>query len=230
MNLSRKWLGEFTTITASNHDFAEDMTISGSKVETFEDLSAEISNVVVGRVVEMKKHENSDHMFVCQIDVGEEVTQIVTGAQNVNVGDLVPVAKHKSVLPGGIKITKGKLRGEQSNGMLCSLAELKLEVRDFPYAIEDGIWIIDEPDAEIGMDICKLIGADDTVVEFEITPNRPDCLSVIGLAREVAATYNTPLNLHTPVVKGGAEGNLFELLDVETPAEELCPRYTAKMV
>ncbi len=234
MNLSRKWLNEFVTVTASDKEFAEAMTLSGSKVETFEDQGAEITNVVVGKVLAMKRHENSDHMWVCQVDVGVgEPTQIVTGAQNVKEGDLVPVAKHKSTLPGGVKIEKGKLRGEVSNGMLCSFKELGLDQRDFPAAYEDGIWILsDDPElnVEVGQDIREAVGLDDHVVEFEITPNRPDCLSIIGLAREAAATFNTELRLHEPVVKGGAEGCLIDLLDVETPDADLVPRYTARMV
>ena len=231
MNLSRKWLGEFVSVSANDKDFSEAMTLSGSKVEITTDLGTEISNVVVGRVDEIVRHENSDHMWICQVDVGEAApVQIVTGAQNVKQGDLVPVAKHNATLPGGIQITKGKLRGVESNGMLCSLKELNLEHRDFPYAMEDGIWILDEPDAVPGVDIKVLIGADDSVVEFEITPNRPDCLSVIGLAREVAATYDAALTLHDPLVKGGGPGDLMDLLDVETPDPELCPRYTARMV
>ena len=235
MNLSRKWLNEFVTVTASDKDFAEAMTLSGSKVETTEDQGAEIINVVVGKVVSIARHTNSDHMWVCQIDVGQgEPTQIVTGAQNVKEGDLVPVALHKSLLPGGKKIEKGKLRGEVSNGMLCSFAELGLDQRDFPAAYADGIWILsDDPELtglNPGDDIRSAVGLDDHVVEFEITPNRPDCLSVIGLAREASATFNAPLTLHTPEVKGGAEGCLVELLDVETPDADLCPRYTARMV
>ena len=332
MNLSRKWLSEFVPVEANDKEFAEAMTLSGSKVEVTYDLGAEISNVLVGRVLEMARHENSDHMWVCQIDVGQaEPVQIVTGAWNVHVGDLVPVAMHKSTLPGGKKIERGKLRGVVSNGMLCGLSELGLDERDFPYAvitpaailgdykpldkekpsipadiqpghkiygpvvaakvaaiavtgysayevtldtgdgscttstacpnlhegdlvayntkanaictladlhaqqaefphcIPDGIFILNE-DCKPGDDLKPVIGADDHVVEFEITPNRPDCLSVIGLAREAAATFNAPLTLHDPVVKGGADGNLVELLDVETPASDLCQRYTARMV
>ena len=136
MNLSRKWLNEFVEISVSDHDFAEAMTLSGSKVEVTEDLGKEISNVVVGRVVSMERHPNSDHMWVCQVDVAQESpVQIVTGAWNVHVGDLVPVALHKSTLPGGVKIEKGKLRGEVSNGMMCGLSELGLDERDFPYAV-----------------------------------------------------------------------------------------------
>ena len=332
MNLSRKWLREFVTVDAGDRDFAEAMTLSGSKVEITTDLGAEISNVVVGRVLSMVRHPNSDHMWICQLDVGkEEPIQIVTGAWNVHVGDLVPVALHKSALPGGVKIEQGKLRGEVSNGMMCGLSELGLEERDFPYAvidpaallndykpldkdkpsipadiqpghkifgsvvcakvlevtptaystydvtldtgdktcivsttapnlhaedlvaldtkkehvctlidlrahqaefphcIPDGIFILNE-DCAPGDDIKPVIGLDDHVVEFEITPNRPDCLSVIGLAREVAATYDAPLSLHQPVVKAEGQGSLVDLLDVETPASDLCPRYTARMV
>ena len=234
MNLSRKWLNEFVKVTASDKEFAEAMTLSGSKVEVTVDTGAEITNVVVGKVLTMKRHENSDHMWVCMVDVGEgEPIQIVTGAQNVKEGDLVSVALHKSTLPGGIKIEKGKLRGEVSNGMLCSFKELGLDQRDFPAAFEDGIWILSddsELDVKVGQDIREAVGLDDHVVEFEITPNRPDCLSVIGLAREAAATFDTELSLHTPVVKGGAEGSLSDLLTVETPDPELCPRYSARMV
>lgn len=230
MNLSRKWLNEFVTIDAQDKDFAEAMTLSGSKVEITVDTGAQLSNVVVGNITSMCHHENSDHMFICQVDVGTETVQIVTGAQNVSVGDFVPVAKDNSVLPDGTHITAGELRGVMSCGMLCSLKELALDLRDFPYALEDGIWIIDEPECVAGLDIRTIINGDDKVVEFEITSNRPDCLSVIGLARETAATYNKELRLHTPVVKGGAEGDLIQLLDVETPDAGLCPRYTARMV
>ncbi len=337
MNLSRKWLTEFVDgVSVSDIDdreFAEAMTLSGSKVETYEDMGAEINNVLVGKILSMEKHPNSDHMWICQVDVGaSETVQIVTGAWNVHTGDLVPAALHNSLLPGGKKITKGKLRGEISNGMLCSLKELDLDERDFPYAVikaaallndyhpldadkpsipadikagdkvfgpvvaakvgavetacvnvyncsldlggsevcvetdcqnihegdtvayntksgcictledlhaqqaefphclSDGIFILHEDGIKPGDDIKPVIGADDHVIEFEITPNRPDCLSVIGLAREAAATFGKELKLHEPIVHGGAEGVLTELLKVEVPAEELCPRYTARMV
>lgn len=237
MLLSRKWLNEFVPVDVDDRTFAEDMTLSGSKVEITEIESEEISNVVVGRVVEIKRHENSDHMWICQVDVGEEAPiQIVTGAQNVSQGDLVPVAKHNSTLPGGVKITKGKLRGEKSNGMLCSYKELGMTDNDWPYSVVDGIFLLNsDPDLKAkdlkpGDDIRTAIGLDDHVVEFEITPNRPDCLSVIGLAREAAVTYGKTMAQHEPVIKGGGVGNLTELLDVETPATDLCPRYTARMV
>ena len=127
MLLSRKWLNEFVEVDASDRDFAEAMTLSGSKQEITTDLHAELKNVVVGRIEKMERHPDSDHMWVCQIDVGEGAPiRIVTGAWNIHEGDLVPVAKHKSLLPSGVKIEKGKLRGVESNGMLCSLKELGL--------------------------------------------------------------------------------------------------------
>lgn len=232
MKLNRKWLNEeFVDLSGvPDREFVETMTIAGQKVETYERLDAELRNVVVGRVVSITRHTNSDHMWVCQIDVGAgEPVQIVTGAQNVHEGDLVPVAQHNSWLPGGVHITKGKLRGEVSNGMLCSLKELGLTLNDFPYAIEDGIWILQE-DCKPGDDINTVIGNDDTVVDFEITNNRPDCYSILGLAREAAAAFNKPMHHHDPVVRGGAAGELSELLEVEVPAEDLCRRYTARMV
>lgn len=232
MKLNRKWLNEeFVDLSGvPDREFVETMTIAGQKVETYERLDAGLRNVVVGRVVSITRHTNSDHMWVCQIDVGAgEPVQIVTGAQNVHEGDLVPVAQHNSWLPGGVHITKGKLRGEVSNGMLCSLKELGLTLNDFPYAIEDGIWILQE-DCKPGDDINTVIGNDDTVVDFEITNNRPDCYSILGLAREAAAAFNKPMRHHDPVVRGGAAGELSELLEVEVPAEDLCRRYTARMV
>ena len=136
MLLSRKWLSEFVTVAANDKEFDEAMTLSGSKVETTEDLGAEISNVVVGRILSIERHPDSDHMWICQIDAGQaEPVQIVTGAWNIHPGDLVPVALHKSTLPGGVKIEKGKLRGVVSNGMMCGLSELGLDERDFPYAV-----------------------------------------------------------------------------------------------
>ena len=232
MKLNRKWINEeFVDLSdVSDKAFVETMTVAGQKVETYERLDTEIKNVVVGKVLSIVRHENSDHMWVCQIDVGkEEPVQIVTGAQNVHAGDLVPTALHNSRLPGGVHITKGKLRGVASNGMLCSLKELGLTLGDFPYAIEDGIWILQE-DCKPGDDINTVIGNDDTVVDFEITNNRPDCYSILGLAREAAAAFDRPMKHHEPVVRAGAQGDLNALLDVEVPDADLCRRYTARMV
>ena len=233
MKLNRKWINEdFVDLSnVSDKEFVETLTVFGQKVETWERMDADIKNVVVGKVLSMVRHPNSDHMFICQVDVGqEEPVQIVTGAQNVHEGDLVPAALHNSWLPGGVHITKGKLRGEVSNGMLCSFAELGLTQNDLPGVFADGIWIL-EPDAgKPGDDINPIIGNDDTVVDFEITNNRPDCYSIIGLAREAAAAFGKPMKHHEPVVKGSDAGSIFEHLDVEVPATALCNRYSSRTV
>ena len=209
MDLSMRWLKDYVDLKADVKQFCSDITISGSKVECYSEEGAYLSNVVVGRVEAIERHPDSDHMWITQVNVGEaENIQIVTGAQNVKQGDYVPVAKHKStVLHEGkeVKITKGKLRGVESNGMLCSLAELGLTLHDFPYAIEDGS------------------------VEFEITSNRPDCLSVIGLARETAATYNIPLNVKKPEYKG-VDGDVNDYLKVAIHNTDLCKRYIGAVV
>ncbi len=229
MNLSMKWLGDYVKADMPIKDYCHALTMSGSKVEGYEIEGSEITNVVVGKLLSVVPHENSDHLVVCQVEVGKEAPiQIVTGASNVNAGDIVPVALDGSTLPGGIKIKKGKLRGVESNGMLCSLGELGLDKRDFPYAIEDGIFIMQE-DCEIGEDIHTAIGLNDTSVEFEITSNRPDCLSVTGLARETAATYNLPLNIPTPSFKG-VDGDINEMLKVDIINTEKCQRYCAGIV
>lgn len=229
MKLSREWLSEFTDIKASDKEYCDAMTLSGSKVEGWEIAGDEISGVVVGKVLEIVRHENSDHMWICTIDVGKNAPiTIVTGAQNVKTGDIIPVAADGAKLPGGIEIRTGALRGVESQGMLCSLKELGLTTSDYPYAIEDGIFIMQEP-CKLGDDVKDVLGLNDSVVEFEITSNRPDCLSVIGLARESAATFDEKLKLHKPEVKGGA-GNVADHLKVEIVDPALCPRYTAKMV
>ena len=233
MKLNRKWINEeFVDLShVSDKEFVETMTVFGQKVETWERMDAEIKNVVVGKVLSMERHPNSDHMFICQVDVGQaEPVQIVTGAQNVNVGDLVPAALHNSWLPGGVHITKGKLRGEVSNGMLCSFAELGLNQNDLPGVFADGIWILEPDSAQPGDDINPIIGNDDTIVDFEITNNRPDCYSIIGLAREAAAAFGKPMRHHEPVVKGSDAGSIYEHLDVEVPADQLCNRYSSRMV
>ena len=233
MKLNRKWLHEeFVDLShVSDKEYVEKLTVFGQKVETWERMDAEIRNVKVGKVVSIVRHENSDHMWVCQIDVGEEEpVQIVTGAQNVHEGDLVPAALHNSWLPGGVHITKGKLRGEKSNGMLCSFEELGLTQNDLPGVFADGIWILNEENCKVGDDINLVIGNDDTVVDFEITNNRPDCYSIIGLARESAAAFGLPMKHHEPVVHGSDAGDIYDKLDVDVPATELCNRYTARMV
>ena len=233
MKLNRKWINEeFVDLShVSDKEYVERLTVFGQKVETWERMDAEIKNVKVGRVLSMVRHENSDHMWVCQVDVGgEEPVQIVTGAQNVHEGDLVPAALHNSWLPGGVHITKGKLRGVASNGMLCSFSELGLTQNDLPDAYADGIWILNQEECRPGDDINAVIGNDDTVVDFEITNNRPDCYSIIGLARESAAAFGRKMKHHEPVVHGSDAGSMYDLLDVEVQAAELCNRYSSRMV
>ncbi|MDE6591700.1 MAG: phenylalanine--tRNA ligase subunit beta [Oscillospiraceae bacterium] len=238
MDLSMRWLSDYVNVeTLSIKEFCHGLTMSGSKVETYKEEGSEISRVVVGKILSVRPHEDSDHLVVCMVDVGEsEPVQIVTGAPNIreeNVGDLVPAALDGSTLPGGVKIKKGKLRGVASNGMLCSLGELGLTVHDFPYAIADGIFILNEEDCGKtlvpGMDIREAIEFNDTTVEFEITSNRPDCMSVTGLARETAATFDIPLNIKEPVYKT-CGGDVNEHLTVKIENEDLCSRYMAGVV
>lgn len=230
MDLSIRWLKDYVDIgDISMRDFSEAMSMSGSKVEGWTTEFEDVKNVVVGKILSVEPHPDSDHLVICQLDVGQqEPVQIVTGASNVHVGDMVPAALHKSQLPNGVKITKGKLRGVMSNGMMCSIAELNLTKGDFPYAAENGIFLLQE-DCQVGQDIASAIGCNDTCVEFEITPNRPDCLSVLGLAREAAVTFGKELKMHTPQVKG-CGGDIHDYLSVEVRNPQLCPRYTAKVV
>lgn len=237
MDLSMKWLGDYIDVSDMPiKEFCSGLTISGSKVERWETEGGEISKVVVGKILSVVPHENSDHLVVCKVDVGHaspDILQIVTGASNVHEGDFVPVAMDGSTLPGGVKIKKGKLRGVESNGMLCSLGELGLTTHDFPYAIADGIFIMQQEEDcvpfELGQDIREAIGFDDTSVEFEITSNRPDCMSVIGLARETHATFDRPYTVKEPAYKG-IDGDINSMLKVTIHNKELCPRYIAGVV
>jgi len=233
MKLSRNWLKEFTSITANDQEYADRLTITGSKVEGTEDLNTTAKNIVLGRVAEIVRHPDADTLWVCTMDIGqEEPAIIVTGADNLKAGDVCPVALHKSLLPNGTEIKKGKLRGITSNGMLCSPDELLLEANDYPHAVADGILTF-TPDETLGFsigdDIRPILGLDDQVVEFEITSNRPDCLSVVGLARESAASFGTEMTVPEPVVKGSG-GDIMEHLDVEIWDADLCRRFTARVV
>lgn len=228
MKLPLSWLSDYldmTGITPEQYNHA--MTMSGSKVEGIENLGDEIQNVVTGKILSMEKHPDADKLKICQVDVESETLQIVTGADNVKPGQTVPVAKDGALLPGGKKIKKGKLRGVESNGMMCSYEEIGMTKEDFPDA-EYGILIL-EDGLPLGQDIKEVFGLDNPVVEFEITSNRPDCFSIIGLARETAVTFNRPFHLHTPEVKGsGDDVHNYMKVNVEEPT--LCKRYTAKMV
>lgn len=228
MNLSMKWLADYVKVDVPIKDYCHALTMSGSKVECYEEEGKSISKVVVGKILSKAQHENADALFVCQVDIGADApVQIVTNAKNVKEGDLVPVALDGAVLPEG-KIKKCKMRGVESFGMFCGLDTLGLTAHDFPYADPEGVFVIEE-DCELGQDIHSAIGLDDTSVEFEITSNRPDCLSVIGLARETAATYNLPLNIKAPEYKG-VDGDVNELLKVDIINTEKCKRYCAGIV
>lgn len=231
MLLSNKWLNDYIEPDVSHKEFMDAMTMSGSKVESFETEGDGLKNIVVGKVLAVERHQNSDHLWVCAVDIGgKELVQVVTGAQNVKAGDFVPVALDGSVIHGGKTINKGELRGVESCGMLCSLAELGLTVHDFPYAVSDGIFVLGgDCDRAPGMDIREAIAFNDVITEFEITPNRPDCLSVVGLAREAAATFDKPLQLPQTDIMD-AKGDINRFLSVSIEAPDKCYRYCAAVV
>ena len=228
MKLPLSWLSDYTDMTGITPEmYNHALTMSGSKVEGIENIGDEIQNVVTGKLLSVEKHPDADKLKICQVDVGTETIQIVTGADNVKPGQTVPVALNGALLPGGTKIKKGKLRGVESNGMLCSYEEIGMTKEDFPDA-EYGILIL-EDGLPLGKDIKEVFGLDNPIVEFEITSNRPDCFSIIGLARETAVTFGRDFDVHTPEVKGsGDDVNNYIKVNVEEP--QLCKRYTAKMV
>lgn len=223
-----KWLKDYVDINIDVKSFGDAMTMSGSKVEAIEIMGKEIENVVVGKILKVDRHPDADKLVVTQIDVGTETIQIVTGATNIKEGDYIPVAQNGSSLPGGVKIKKGKLRGIESNGMLCSAQELGMPLENLPPELLDGIYILDK-EYPLGEDIKEVLGLNDAVVEFEITNNRPDCLSIIGIAREAAATLGEKLKYPEIVVSENDE-NLSSYVNIEVRNGELCPRYTARVV
>lgn len=229
MNVSYKWLRQYTPVDVDEKTFVHEMCMTGTEVTGYEKSSDIIKNCVVGKILDIQKHENADKLVVCQVDVGKDSPiQIVTAATNVFVGAVVPVALDGSTLFGGINIKKGKLRGVLSDGMFCSVAELGLTVADYEGAIEDGILILKD-DTPIGEDICSALGLDDTVFIADIATNRPDCLSIRGIAREAAVTFDKPYIVETPSVKGeGVDVNDYLTVTVDDP--ELCPRYSARVV
>ncbi|MGE5630887.1 MAG: phenylalanine--tRNA ligase subunit beta [Caulobacteraceae bacterium] len=223
-----KWLKDYVDIKHNAKAFADGMTMSGSKVERVEELGKEIENVVVGKILKIERHPDADKLVVGQVDVGNEIIQIVTGATNVREGQYIPVAKNGSTLPGGVKIKKGKLRGVESNGMMCSAQELGLDLENLPEDMLDGIYILDK-EYPLGKDIKEVLGLNDAVIEFEITNNRPDCLSVLGIAREAAATFGEKLVYPATTYKNNSE-DIKDYIDIEVKNSELCPRFAAKVV
>lgn len=238
MIVSLEWLKDYTEVNVSPEVFCERMIMSGSNLETMEKVGEDMVKVVVGKIVKIDKHPDADKLVVCQLDVGQEdLLQIVTGAPNVFEGAYVPVALHGSRVPGplhgqpkqegGTKITKGKLRGVVSNGMLCSFGELGFDDKVVPVNQRDGIWIL-SGEYPVGADFAEALELKDTIIDFEITPNRPDCLSMIGMAREAAATFGTKLNYpDTKCIREEESASDYVDVQVKSP---LCKRYVARIV
>lgn len=224
-----KWLREYVDIDNIDIEILSDrLVMSGSKVEAVETLGQGIEQVVVGKILEIRPHPNADKLSVTKVDIGNEVIQIVTGATNIKEGNYVPIVLAGGLLPEGVEIKKGKLRGEESNGMMCSAKELGIPDKVIPLAHKDGIYILGQ-EYPLGSDIKEVLGLNDHVIEFEITPNRPDCLSVLGIARETAATFN--LKIKYPEIKIEQEhGNIEDYASVEVLDPVLCPRYVARAV
>ena len=248
MKAPLKWLLAYTDINYEDSDefaakVASLMTLSGSKVETVERLESVVKKVVVGKCVSIERHQNSDHMFVCRMDVGAKnggVIQIVTGAQNVSKDAHIPVALDGSVISGGREIRSGKLRGELSDGMMCSFEELGLDFKNYEGGIDDGVIVLEDLAAFSGSDLDPLIGRDimevldvcykDHVIDFEITSNRADCFSITGLAREAAVTLGGKFGMPETQVKEEAAGKAEDSVSVTVEDEELCPAYFARTV
>lgn len=233
MKASLEWLQEYSDIDVNCLELGDILTMTGSKVEEVIQTGTDIKNVVVGKILEIEKHPDADKLVITKVDVGNEVIQIVTGAKNVKVNDIIPVAKDGAELPNGVKIKTGKLRGVESCGMMCSLGELNLSINDYPEQIEDGIMILGEKyEKDLGKDIVEVLDLKEEIIDFEITPNRPDCLSIEGLGRETAASLNKPFknprkNIDELQVPDKKE---IEGLKVDITAPDLCYRYIARVV
>ncbi len=239
MNTSLSWIKAYVPdLDVTAQEYTDAMTLSGTKVEGFTKLDADLEKIVVGQIEKIEKHPDADKLIVCQVNVGEETIQIVTGAPNVKEGDKIPVVldggrvagghEPGQRVAGGIKIKKGKLRGVPSAGMMCSIEELGSNTDMYPEAPEYGIYIF-QKDVEVGSSAIEALGLDDVVFEYEVTSNRVDCYSVIGIAREAAATFRR--EFHPPVVTptGNAE-NVNDYIKVTVKDADLCPRYTARVV
>ncbi len=233
MKASLEWLQEYSDIDVNCLELGDILTMTGSKVEEVIQTGTDIKNVVVGKILEIEKHPDADKLVITKVDVGNEVIQIVTGANNIKVNDIIPVAKDGAELPNGVKIKTGKLRGVESCGMMCSLGELNLSINDYPEQIEDGIMILGEKyEKDLGKDIVEVLDLKEEIIDFEITPNRPDCLSIEGLGRETAASLNKPFknprkNIDELQVPDKKE---IEGLKVDITAPDLCYRYIARVV
>ncbi len=231
MKVSLSWLKDFVDIDVDVETLADKLVGAGFEVEEIIDAGANMKNVVLGKIVELEKHPDADKLQICQIDVGgKELVQIVTGAQNVSKGDLVPVAMHNSLLPTGQEIKKGKLRGVPSNGMLCSGEELKLTESEYVGASVHGILIMNGEKYPLGTDMNVVLGNDDVVLDIGVTANRSDCNSVLGIAREVATVLNKPLKMPDVSFETDKSVKVSDIIDVDVEDKELCPRYMAAAV
>ncbi|ABR47817.1 phenylalanyl-tRNA synthetase, beta subunit [Alkaliphilus metalliredigens QYMF] len=228
MNVSINWLKEYVKIDESIKVFADQMTMSGSKVEMVEEVAKDMKGIVVGHIEKILPHPNADKLVIVKVNIGDEMLQIVTGATNINEGDYVPVAVHGAQLAGDLKIKKGKLRGEVSEGMLCSLDELGFGKSVIPEEVKDGIWILDQA-YPLGSDALEVLSLTDQVAEFEITSNRPDCLSMMGMAREAAATFRKELNYPNINLTETKEKS-GDYVQVKIENNEKCPRYLARVI
>lgn len=229
MKIPMQWIGAYTPISLEPQAYMDRMIMCGDGVEGYENLGAEVENVVVGRVLTCVPHPDSDHLRVTTVDVGEgEPLQIVCGAPNCEAGILVPVAKVGARLPGGVKIKKGKLRGVASEGMLCSSEELGVPVELYPSVGAAGLLIFQE-DYPLGADVRPILGIDDTVMDFEVLANRPDCLSVWGMARETAVACGSTFHKPEITVKESG-GDIHDYVQVEVRDPDLCPRYVARVI
>ncbi len=238
MNTSLNWIKAYVPgLECTDQEYMDAMTLSGTKVEGYKALDADLDKIVVGQIISVEKHPDADKLVICQVNIGKETIQIVTGAPNVVTGMKVPVVldggrvaggHDGSKTEGGIKIKKGKLRGVESNGMMCSIEELGSSRDFYPDAPENGLYVMPE-DAVVGSDAIEALGLRDTVFEYEITNNRVDCYSILGVAREAAATFNKDFVM-PPVKKVGNSEDVNDYVKVDVQATDLCPRYTARLV
>ena len=233
MKTSIEWLKDYADINVSNKELADILTLTGSKVETVEEKGKDIKNVVVGKILSIEKHPNADKLVVTKVDVKTEILQIVTGATNIKVGDIIPIAKDGAELPNGVKIKKSPLRGVESCGMMCSVGELNLKLENYPDQIEHGIMILGEKYADkLGEDIRDVLNLRECIIDFEITSNRPDCFSIEGLGRETAVSLRTEFKApHKHLENMNIENvDNIEGLTVKIEEPELCYRYIARVV
>ncbi|MFV0503043.1 MAG: phenylalanine--tRNA ligase subunit beta [Lachnospirales bacterium] len=228
MNIPISWFKRYVDFQCSTEDFGEALTMSGTKVEAIEYKNKELEKIVVGKIIKIEQHPDADKLVVCQVDIGTEKIQIVTGANNIKENDLIPVVLVGGVVSGNNKIKKGKLRGVESFGMMCSIEELGYTTTEYPEAPENGIYIFKE-DIELGTDVCELLQLKDEIIEFEITSNRPDCYSFIGLMREAKAIFDTSCKKISTLVREDCKENINDFIKVKIETEN-CKRYACRVV